>query len=117
MKNYARIAVLFSLVMSGFGLAISAASAQSDYPFKLHNRSQGWTISGFQTFQDGKWSQNWLNGSVKSGETASLDWNSNAGDCVLRFRVSWVDYDAQEFRTDFCKVKNLYMLNEGFRAE
>ncbi len=93
------------------------AFAQSDYPFRLHNRSQGWTISGFQTYQDGQWSRNWLSNRVRAGEYTNMDWHSNAGSCVVRFRVSWVDYGAQEFRADFCKLRNLYMLNEGFRTD
>lgn len=91
------------------------AAAQSDYPFRLHNRSEGWTISGFQTFQGGQWSRNWLDGPIRAGQFANMDWNSNAGNCTVRFRVSWVDYGATEHQADFCKLKNVYMLNEGFR--
>ncbi len=100
----------------GMFAAMASASAASDYPFKLHNRSQGWTIIGFQTFQDGGWSRNWLDAPIAAGEVANMDWNSNAGDCSIRFRVTWADYGAQEHRADFCRLKNLIMLNEGFRT-
>lgn len=97
--------------------AVTGANAQSDYPFKLHNRSQGWTITGFQTFMDGAWSTNWLQAPITAGSTANMDWKSNAGSCTVRFRVQWKDYDPTEHRADFCKVKNLYMLNEGIRTD
>lgn len=99
------------------GLAIASAQAQSDYPFKLHNRSQGWTINGFQTFSNGAWSTNWLRAPVPAGSAADMDWKSNAGSCMVRFRVQWADYSPTEHQADFCKLKNVYMLNEGFRTD
>jgi hypothetical protein len=107
--------LLLALALSA--LAQTAAFAQSDFPFRLHNRSDGWTINGFYTFQEGQWSRNWLTQKIRAGQVANMDWNSNAGNCTVRFRVSWDDYGAQEFRADFCKLKNLYMLNEGFRTD
>jgi hypothetical protein len=97
--------------------AVTSAQAQSDYPFKLHNRSQGWTISGFQTFQNGSWSTNWLDAPIRAGSSVNMDWKSNAGSCTVRFRVQWVDYSPTEHRADFCKLRNLYMLNEGFSTD
>ncbi len=97
--------------------AATSAHAQSDYPFTLHNRSQGWTITGFQTFMNGGWSSNWLDGPVRSGQAVNMDWKSNAGPCTVRFRVQWEGYDPTEHRADFCKLKNLYMLNEGIRTD
>ncbi len=96
---------------------VTGAQAQSDYPFKLHNNSQGWTITGFQTFLNGDWSTNWLSEPVRAGRAVDMDWKSNAGSCTVRFRIQWADYSPTEHRADFCKLKNLYMLNEGFRAE
>ena len=108
--------LLLALIVLAASLTPLQASAQSDFPFRLHNRSNGWTIAAFQTFQNGSWSSNWLDGlRIGPGENASMDWKSNAGDCTVRFRVSWVDYGAEEFRADFCKLRNLYMLNDGFR--
>lgn len=106
------------LMAAAIGAGTAApALAQSDYPFRLHNRSEGWVISGFQTYQGGRWSTNWLDAPVRAGSAVTMDWNSNAGDCVVRFRVSWVDYGSTEHRADFCRLKNLYMLNEGFRSD
>lgn len=97
--------------------AVTSAHAQSDYPFKLHNRSQGWTITGFQTFMNGSWSTNWLSAPVPAGQAVNMDWKSNAGSCTVRFRVQWAGYDPTEHRADFCNLKNLYMLNEGIRTD
>lgn len=109
------IRALAALVLFAWSFASLPAAAQSDYPFRLHNRSEGWTITSFQTFQEGGWSRNWLRGRIGAGESANMDWNSNAGDCTVRFRVTWADYGSEEFRADFCKLRNLYMLNDGFR--
>ncbi|KPF67836.1 hypothetical protein IP69_12300 [Bosea sp. AAP35] len=110
-----RILVVAAAVLAA--QAVTSAHAQSDYPFKLHNRSQGWTITGFQTFSNGNWSKNWLGGPVRSGSSVDMDWKSNAGSCKVRFRVQWADYSPTEHQADFCELKNLYMLNEGFRTD
>jgi hypothetical protein len=111
-----RLLVAAASLVAAF-IASAPAVAQSDFPFRLHNRSDGWTINSFQTFQGGSWSRNWLDTKIRSGGVANMDWNSNAGNCVVRFRVTWDDYGATEHRADFCKLKNLYMLNEGFRTD
>jgi hypothetical protein len=111
---------MFSVVSAALAAVVvlsASAHAQSDFPFTLHNRSQGWTINSFQTFQEGRWSRNWLDSKLAAGERANMDWNSNAGNCVVRFRVTWDDFGPTEHRADFCKLKNLYMLNEGFRTD
>ena len=95
----------------------SASSASSrDYSFTLNNRSQGWVISGFYTFQDGQWSSNWLQSRVRAGSSMPLEWNSNSGACVVPFRVQCVDYGSQDFSVNWCtrNIRNLNMLNEGF---
>ncbi len=110
MRHVTAAALLFAT--SAFATAPALAS---DYAFKLHNRSNGWTISGFYTYQDGEWSSNWLNGKVEAGEAVRMDWNSNEGNCVVPFRVRWVDYGAEDFKLDWCKgVSNIYMKDKGF---
>jgi hypothetical protein len=95
--------------------AFATPATASDYAFKLHNRSDGWTISGFYTYQDGTWSSNWLDTNIESGQSVRMDWNSNAGNCVVPFRVRWVDYGSEDFKVDWCKgVSNIYMKNKGF---
>ena len=102
------------ILVLGFLLAASMAQA-NDYAFKLHNRSSGWVISGFYTFQNGSWSRNWLNSRIGAGQFVDMDWNSNEGSCVVPFRVQWVDYGAEDFKIDWCKgVSNIYMRDKGF---
>ena len=88
-----------------------------NYDFNLNNRANGWTINGFYTFQDGRWSKNWLQGSrVRPGQRMPMNWNSQSGDCVVPFRVSWVDFGSQDFTMNWCKNNptNIYMKDEGF---
>ena len=102
------LSAVFALCLSGAGLA-------SDYSFRLHNSAHGWTINGFYTYQNGRWSSNWLGSRIGEGDSASMDWNSNAGNCVVPFRVSWVDFGSQDFKLDWCKgVSNVYMKDKGF---
>lgn len=105
--------LLFVTVM----LAAAGAKA-SDYAFTLHNRSEGWVINGFYTYQNGRWSKNWLKYKVKAGQSVKLDWNSNDGECVVPFRVSWDGYGSDDYKVDWCKgIRNIYMLNEGFKTD
>jgi hypothetical protein len=44
-----------------------------------------------------------------------MDWYSDEGACVVPFRVSWVDYGAEDFSIDWCQnVENIYMEDVGF---
>jgi len=100
-----------------FIASLLPASAEN-YNFYLHNRSDGWVINGFYTFQDGRWSSNWLSGRrISPGRSIDLYWNSQSGSCSVPFRVSWVDWGTQDFSMDWCRnnPSNIYMLNEGFR--
>lgn len=46
-----------------------------------------------------------------------MDWGSSEGACVVPFRVGWVGYEAEQFKVDWCKLKNLYMKDEGFSVD
>lgn len=111
--------------MKKIGLALCLAAAASiistmpvmasDYAFRLHNRADGYTINGFYTYQNGKWSDNWLDSRIRPGESADMDWFSNDGNCVVPFRVSWDGYGADDFKVDWCKgISNVYMKDKGF---
>ncbi len=39
-------------------LFFSTFAYAGDYDFRLHNRSSGWIIDGFYTYQNGRWSNN-----------------------------------------------------------
>ena len=104
------------LAIAGLITAASPSLA-SDYAFRLHNRADGYTINGFYTYQNGQWSKNWLNEGqrVQPGTSVGMDWNSNEGNCVVPFRVSWDDYGSEDFKLDWCKsVSNVYMKDKGF---
>jgi hypothetical protein len=103
------------ILAATLGLGLTGSAIASDYAFKLNNRSDGWTINGFYTLQNGQWSKNWLSTRVAAGRSVNLDWNSNAGNCRVPFRVSWADYGSEDFTIDWCKgVSNIYMNNKGF---
>ncbi|MCY1644604.1 hypothetical protein [Methylorubrum sp. SL192] len=105
---------IFAIALAGL-VALPSLAMASDYAFKLHNRAEGYSIAGFYTYQNGRWSRNWIGGSINPGQSASLDWNSNDGDCVVPFRVKWRDYGADDFKLDWCKgVSNVYMKDKGF---
>ena len=108
-----------ALAVAALSLMAFQATA-GEYAFTLHNRAKGWTINGFYTFQDGRWSKNWLGKGdrIRPGESAAMDWHSDDGDCVVPFRVNWENYGTDEFKLDWCKgVKNVYMLDKGFRSD
>jgi hypothetical protein len=95
-------------------LMASAASA-GDYAFRLFNDANGYVIDGFYTLQNGRWSDNWLDYQVASGDSVSMDWYSDEGACIVPFKVSWVDFGQEEFTIDWCQnVKNIYMEDVGF---
>jgi hypothetical protein len=105
------IAALFGIVVA------HPAIAGDTYKFNLHNQSSDYTITGFRTYEDGKWSKNWIDFTLKPGEEAEMDWGSDEGNCVVPFKVEWKGYQAEKFSVDFCKVHNLYMKDSGFKYD
>ncbi len=97
-------------------LCLCGSAAADNYNFYLHNKSDGWVISGFQTLHNGRWSRNWLDRRIPSGRSEPMVWNSQSGDCKVSFRVNWVDYGSETFSMDWCKNNptNVYMKNQGF---
>ena len=106
----------FLCAVAGLTVATSLPAAAGDtYKFNLHNKSSQYVINGFRTYENGKWSKNWIDFTLKPGESAEMDWGSDDdGTCVVPFRVSWVGYEAEKFSVDWCKVSNIYMKDEGF---
>ncbi len=109
---------MFYRMMVAATLLISASTQVSaeNYNFYLHNRANGWVISGFQTYQDGRWSRNWLDRRIRPGGSESMYWNSQSGDCTVPFRVTWVDWGTQSFTMNWCNnnPSNIYMQDQGF---
>lgn len=96
-------------------LCFSTISYAGDYDFRLHNRSSGWIIDGFYTFQNGRWSKNWLRNPIVAGQGVNMHWASDEGNCVVPFRVEWRNYGSEDHRLDWCKgVSHVYMKDKGF---
>ena len=98
-------------------LSWNQVQAESTYKFHLHNDSTQYTINAFYTKEDGKWSKNWLDLTLKPGEEVEMDWGSDEGNCTVPFKVGWVGYDAEEFTTDWCNLKNLHMKDNAFTVD
>ena len=110
---------MLNTLFVSFGLLLSSCSITlaENYNFYLHNKSDGWVINGFYTYQNGRWSSNWLKGRVTSGRSVPMRWDSQAGACEVPFRVSWSEWGAQDFSMDWCAnvPTNIYMLDNGFK--
>lgn len=108
----------FKVATLALAALLSHSAWAGEYAFKLHNKAPGYNIVGFSTYQDGQWSKNWLDSGdrIRPGQSASMEWNSDDGDCVVPFRVTWENYGSEQFKLDWCKgVRNVYMLEKGFR--
>jgi hypothetical protein len=100
MKNYR-----FIFALSVIGVMPATVALAESYKFQLHNESQ-YEITGFQTFEDGKWST-WSGVSVPSGDTQTMNWNSNEGDCTVPFRIMYKDIETEQYKVDWCKIRNI----------
>jgi hypothetical protein len=105
-----------SLMVVAAAMTMAGSAMAENYNFNLHNNANGWVIDGFYTYQDGKWSKNWLSEDIEPGQYGEMLWNSEEGDCVVPFRVSWTDWGHQDFTMDWCKnhPTNVYMKDKGF---
>jgi hypothetical protein len=72
--------------VAGLTATTAATAAAGTYKFNLHNESSRCVIDGFQTYEDGEWSEDWMDFKLKPGETAEMDWGTDEGDCVVRSR-------------------------------
>jgi hypothetical protein len=104
---------LISLGLVG-GLMATSASAES-YKFLMHNDSQ-YAITGFQTFENGEWST-WSGVSVGPGESQTMDWNTDAGDCVVPFRIMYKDVETEQYKVDWCKIHNIRVHDDNVTAD
>jgi hypothetical protein len=103
LKMFKKLLAISSLILAA--LVSSSAFATTEYDFDLVNNSKT-VIKGFETKEEGKWSDNWLDGTVKPGETFHMHWGSGDGHCVVPFRVKWADgHPADEMSVDWCKQK------------
>jgi hypothetical protein len=101
MKSLLRFAVL-GLVMA----ALATAALATDYKFQLINKTTQYTITGFQTYENGAWST-WSGVKIAPGEETTMNWGANTGDCVVPFRVIYAEIQTEQYQVDWCKVKNI----------
>ena len=92
-----------------------------EYDFNLYNRTNGWVLNGFYTYEDGKWSKNWLSVKLAPGKSVRMMWSaaSDKGACVVPFKTTWDDYDkAESHNLDWCKgIKSVYLKDQGFTVD
>ena len=104
------------LVYLGLAVACLASPAMAaSYKFQLHNESK-YAITGFETFEDGKWST-WTGVSAAPGETQTMDWNSSEGDCVVPFRIIYKDVETEQYQVDWCKISNIRVHDDKVTAD
>jgi hypothetical protein len=84
MSTLKRLCVALSLV------AFASSAFAESYKFHLANKTTKYTITGFQTYENDKWST-WSGVSLAPGEEQDMDWGSNEGKCVVPFRVVYAE--------------------------
>ena len=89
-------------------LAATPAFAGDSYKFHLYNKSTQYTITGFETYEKGEWST-CSNVGLAPGDDQVMDWNSNEGSCVVPFRIVYKETKTEQYKVDWCKVKNIYV--------
>jgi hypothetical protein len=95
-------------------LVFSPALAGS-YKFTMSNESK-YAITGFQTFEDGKWST-WSGVDVPPGASQVMDWNSSAGDCKVPFRIMYKDVETEQYSVDWCKISTIRVHDDSVTAD
>jgi hypothetical protein len=73
MKTFPRLVMALGVALS---LVSTAAFAGPTYKFHLLNKTTQYTITGFQTYQDAKWSS-WSNVKIDPGEETDMDRGSS----------------------------------------
>ena len=105
-------------LITSFGLLVALAATPAlagTYKFTLENDSK-YEITGFQTFEDGKWST-WDNVSAAPGESQTMDWNTDSGDCVVPFRIIYKDVETEQYKVDWCKITTITVHDDKVTAQ
>jgi hypothetical protein len=101
MKSPIRLAV--ALVLATLA---TTALAGDNYKFHLINKTTKYTITGFQTYENGTWST-WSGVTLAPGEETDMNWGANTGDCVVPFRVIYAEIQTEQYKVYWCKVQNI----------
>jgi hypothetical protein len=98
-----RLSLITALVIAA--LATTAMAAEN-YKFHLINKTTKYTITGFQTYENGTWST-WSGVNLAPGDETDMNWGANTGDCVVPFRVIYAEIQTEQYKVDWCKVHNI----------
>jgi hypothetical protein len=113
-KNFAvRRLVAGAATLLFLGTAALAQSG-SKGEFTIHNDTEKNTVVGFYTNGGDGWSNNWLNGQMAPGVTATANFTADTGPCEQTFRVGWLGEDGSEVMDDeisinICEASNVYL--------
>ncbi len=107
MSILTRVALSLSLFILMPGLAKA-----EDYKFKLYNNTTKYTIKGFQTYENEKWST-WSDVALAPGENQTMNWGANEGKCTVPFRVMYEEIQTEQYSVDWCKLKNIYVTDDN----
>jgi hypothetical protein len=108
---------LKALAVLGVALgALGSNPAHADsYKFTLNNTSQ-YEITGFQTYEDEKWST-WSGVNVPPGGSQIMDWQSSAGACTVPFRIIYKDVETEQYSVNWCKISNIWVTDTKVTAD
>ena len=105
----------FLTAAAALGVLLASPAFAASYKFQLHNESK-YAITGFQTYEDGKWST-WGGVDVGPGETQTMDWNSSEGDCNVPFRIIYKDVETEQYTVNWCNIGNIRVHNDSVTAD
>jgi hypothetical protein len=91
---------------------LPALAHGADYKFHLYNNTTKYKITGFQTFENDKWST-WSNATLAPGEDKDIVWGANEGACTVPFPIMYESIETEQYAVDWCKVKNIYVTDDN----
>ena len=97
------------------GALIATPTFAGAYKFTMHNNSQ-YPISGFETYEDGKWSK-WTGVDLPPGSEQVMDWNTDKGDCNVPFRIIYKDVETEQYTVDWCKISHIRVNDDKVTAD
>jgi hypothetical protein len=100
-----------AFVLLAFTVLPGLATA-ADYKFHLYNKTTKYTIKGFQTYENEKWST-WTGVALAPGEDQNMNWGANEGSCTVPFRIVYEEIQTEQYSVDWCKVKNIYVTDDN----
>ena len=97
------------------GALIAGPALAGSYKFTMHNESK-YAITGFQSFEDGKWST-WSGVNIPPGQEQVMDWQSAEGACKVPFRIIYKDIETEQYTVDWCKISHIRVKDDSVTAD